>query len=118
LINRRVEPVAKVEDFFLEFKHEFIPDKLVFLYKPYTLFHSEFFINQFFFLLSSCTSHDMKYIGKPESKSLKRLTAIGCQNGWLGVYLIDVSENRIKNLYINLNLIIVEIRIYNYYKVI
>lgn len=39
----------------------------------------------------SCTSHDMKYL----EINTKRLTAIGCQNGFIGVYFIDSNKNEI-----------------------
>ena len=35
----------------------------------------------------SCTSHDIK------TSYDKRITAIGCQNGWLGVYFVDSIKN-------------------------
>lgn len=54
--------------------------------------------------LLSCTSHDMKYLNEnvsTEDETInldrmslnRRLTAIGCQNGWLGVFFIDINKN-------------------------
>lgn len=54
------------------------------------------------YLFSIC-SHDIKHISsgnshqnliKKTSQLLdRRLTAIGSQNGWLGVYLVDAEKN-------------------------
>lgn len=52
------------------------------------LYMSHCFIFQFI-LISSVTCNDMKYL---ENKN-KRITAIGCQNGWLFVSLVDVAKN-------------------------
>jgi len=50
------------------------------------------------FTLSSCTSHDMKYLEYKNHESSccmlnRRLTAIGGQNGWLGIFLVDSIKN-------------------------
>lgn len=68
--NRKFEKVEKIENIFLEFEYENIPD--------------------------NCTSHDMKYLEANNEHCVKRrLTAIGCQNGWLGVFVVDSTKNEL-----------------------
>lgn len=70
--NRKFEKVDKIENIFLEFEYENIPD--------------------------NCTSHDMRHFDAINEQSLnRRLTAIGCQNGWLGVFLVDSAKNELLN---------------------
>ena len=58
-------------------------------------------------LTKSCTAHDIKFLNEGSSQKAfhsnepnantaqfaRRLTAIGCQNGWMGVYLVDCPKN-------------------------
>ncbi|CAF0713111.1 unnamed protein product [Brachionus calyciflorus] len=68
--NRKFDLIEKIESIFIEFNSENFSD--------------------------NCTSHDMKYLSSTKSNIIdRRLTAIGCQNGLVGVYLIDMVKNEI-----------------------
>ena len=104
IADRRVEQLESIESYFSEFESLCDKYKTVLINFLIEVISKNVWKYNWNFS-PSCTSHDMKHFHtnsvsrrnlnsrRPEVLYNRRLTALGCQNGWLGVFLIDTIKN-------------------------